>query len=139
MNQLRTDVVNYASAQRGLRHIFIRDLQLSARIGIHAHEKATPQNIVINVDVAVQETDQTITHIAHTVCYEQLTLRIQDRLAQGHIDLVETLAEQIAEDILEDPRILMARVRIEKPDAIAAAAGVGVEIERRQLVSQAPQ
>lgn len=94
---------------------------------------------MINVDVAVQETDQTVTHIAHTVCYEQLTLRIQDRLAQGHIDLVETLAEQIAEDILEDPRILMARVRIEKPDAIAAAAGVGVEIERRQLASQAPQ
>ncbi len=126
------DQINYASDQRGLRHIFIRDLCLSAMIGIHPHERQAPQNIVINVNVAVHETGDVITHIDDTVCYEQLTVKIEKRLAQGHIDLVETLADHIAADILADPRILMARIRIEKPDAIAAAGAVGIEIERRQ-------
>lgn len=132
MNQVHHDPINYASAQRDLRHIFIRDLCLPAMIGIHPHEKTAPQKIIMNINIAVHDSGAAMAHIDDTVCYEKLVLKIQDRLNIGHIDLVETLAEQIASDILVDPRILMARIRIEKPDAIVAAASVGVEIERRQ-------
>jgi dihydroneopterin aldolase len=46
--------------------------------------------------------------------------------------LVETLAERIAEACLADPRIHLARIRVEKLDIFADAASAGVEIERRQ-------
>ena len=51
-------------------------------------------------------------------------------IAAGHINLVETLAERIADFCLSDRRVAAARVRVEKSGAVVEAAGVGVEIER---------
>ena len=44
-----------ADAVRGLRHVFLRDLVLPARIGVHPHEHAAPQRVRINVDLAVED------------------------------------------------------------------------------------
>jgi len=51
----------------------------------------------------------------------------------GHINLVETLAEQIASLALLDNRVLSARVRVEKLQVMEDAESVGVEIERKRL------
>jgi dihydroneopterin aldolase len=136
MNQQNfADISTMASATRGLRRVFIRDLVLPARIGIHDHERAQAQPVIINVDASVEEAvegaDTTTTgNIADVVCYETLTKQIKEVLAGGHTDLVEVLAEEIADRLLADARIIRLRIRLEKPEAIAEAAGVGVEIER---------
>ena len=136
MNQQNfADISTMASATRGLRRVFIRDLVLPARIGIHDHERAQAQPVIINVDASVEEAvegaDTTTTGtIADVVCYETLTKQIKELLAGGHTDLVEVLAEEIADRLLADARIIRLRIRLEKPEAIAEAAGVGVEIER---------
>ena len=52
-------------------------------------------------------------------------------VAAGHVQLVETLAERLAEACLADDRILIARVRVEKLDVFADATSAGVEVERR--------
>lgn len=44
-----------ASAQDGLRHVFLRDMVLPARIGVHPHERTAAQRVRINVDLAVRE------------------------------------------------------------------------------------
>jgi dihydroneopterin aldolase len=64
------------------------------------------------------------------VSYEVVVRRVEQIVAQGHVHLVETLAERIADACLADERVLAARVRIEKPDIIPNARSVGVEIER---------
>ena len=132
MNQQNfADISTMASATRGLRRVFIRDLVLAARIGIHDHERAQAQPVIINVDASVEEADNTTSGtIADVVCYETLTKQIKEVLAGGHTDLVEVLAEEIADRLLADARIIRLRIRLEKPEAIAEAAGVGVEIER---------
>ena len=136
MNQQNfADISTMASATRGLRRVFIRDLVLPARIGIHDHERAQAQPVIINVDASVEEAvegaDTTTTGtIADVVCYETLTRQIKEVLAGGHTDLVEALAEEIADRLLADARIIRLRIRLEKPEAIAEAVGVGVEIER---------
>ena len=56
--------------------------------------------------------------------------RARAAAADGHTLLVETLAERIAAAALADPRVLRARVSVEKPDAFPDAATVGVVIER---------
>ena len=56
--------------------------------------------------------------------------------ASGHTLLVETLAERIAEAALTDPRVLRARVTVEKPDAFPDAASVGVVIERMRRMGR---
>ena len=57
---------------------------------------------------------------------------MSDIIAQGHIDLVETLADMIADALLVDRRIRQLRVQVEKPDAIDQAQSVGIAIERLQ-------
>lgn len=116
---------------RPARRVFVRDLLLQALIGIYPHERITPQAVRINMDLWVAETPAAPPcSYADVVCYEQLVNRTKALLAEGHVDLVETLAERLAALCLSDHRVLRVRVSVEKPDAISEAAGVGVEIER---------
>lgn len=115
-----------------LRRVFVRDLTLMGSIGIYPAERVHKQRVVINLDLWVLEAPgEPPRSYADVVCYEQLVNRTRDLLEQGHVDLVETLAEKLAELCLADPRVKRTRVRVEKPDAIPVAGGVGVEIERQ--------
>lgn len=124
--------VQFADARTALRHVFVRDLMLDAHIGVHQHEKLGPQRIRINVDLAVWEkdVDGIGDKLANVVCYEEVVSGIRALVAEGHVNLVETLAEQIAALCLEDARVRIARVRVEKLDVFADVTSVGVEIER---------
>lgn len=120
-----------ADARRGVRHVFIRDLVLPCSIGVHRHEKDAEQRVRINLDLAVSEGDQPINDdLQNVICYEGLAEGIEEIVSHGHINLVETLAENIADMCLGDRRVQSARVRIEKLDILNDAESVGVEIER---------
>ena len=120
-----------ASAERSLRHVFIRDLVLAGSIGVHRHEKESLQRVRINLDLAVDESGQSIDDdINNVICYEQLAESVGVIVGRGHVNLVETLAENIAAMCLEDLRVRSARVRVEKLDVLEGAESVGVEIER---------
>ena len=120
-----------ASAGARLRHVFVRDLDLMASIGIYATEKGKQQRIVVNIDLSVQEGEgPNDNDIGHVVSYEIVVKKVEAILAEGHINLVETLCEKIAAACLKDRRVVAARVRVEKPDIIPNARSVGVEIER---------
>ena len=120
-----------ASASSRLRHVFVRDLEIMALIGIYDHEKVKPQRIIVNIDLSVHEAEGPVTdEISHVVSYEIIAKKVEAIVAEGHVNLVETLAEKFAEACLRDKRVAAARVRIEKPDIIPNAKSVGVEIER---------
>jgi len=67
------------------------------------------------------------------VSYEIVVKKVEAILAQGHINLVETLAERIAVSLLEDARIRRVRVGVTKPDALPDGIKVGVVIERSRF------
>ncbi|HEY2616862.1 MAG TPA: dihydroneopterin aldolase [Acetobacteraceae bacterium] len=129
-----------ASGTRALRHMFLRDMVLNASIGVHPHEHAAPQRVRINVDLGVEDdgarplSRQPVgrDELARVVDYEKLAARVRGIVASGHVRLVETLAERIAETCLLDRRVHLARVRVEKLDIFADATSAGVEVERRQ-------
>jgi dihydroneopterin aldolase len=122
-----------ADGTRGIRHLFVHDLVLPCRIGIHPDERDRLQRVRVNLDLGVDETGSALSdQLADVVDYEALVDRVRGALAKRHVNLVETLAEHVAALCLEDPRVRSARVRIEKLDAIADVAAVGVEIERVQ-------
>jgi dihydroneopterin aldolase len=118
-----------ADAARAIRHVFVRDLLLEAHIGVYKSEMGRTQPIRVNVDLTVSEAAHS-DKLANVVCYKTVVDGIKSLVASGHLNLVETLAERIAAQCLEDDRVLVARVRVEKLAAIAEAASVGVEIER---------
>jgi dihydroneopterin aldolase len=133
------DQPRYADATRALRKMFIRDLVLNASIGVHAHERTAPQRIRVNIDLAIaDDSDAKISRpavgqddLSRVVDYETIIKRVRALVALGHVQLVETLAERICESCLIDPRILSARIRVEKLDIFPDAASAGVEVERR--------
>lgn len=117
-----------------LRLVFLRGLALEARLGVHPHEKAAPQRVVIGVELAVED-DAAPTGIGpdelrRVVDYERVVKAARAEAAGGHTLLVETLAERIAAAALADPRVVRARVSVEKPDAFPDVASVGVVVER---------
>ena len=104
---------------------------IDCSIGIYTHEKEHEQRVRINLDLAVGEGDHQINDdIRNVISYEDMAKGVEAIIATGHINLVETLAENIAEMCLQDKRVFSARVRVEKLDIIASAESVGVEIER---------
>lgn len=116
-----------------LRHVFIRDFILPCQIGVHHHEHGRTQRVRINIDLSVYENDAAIADaLEHVVCYEAIIAGIRDIAAAGHLNLVETLAEQIAGFCLKDERTREARVRVEKLDVFTDVGCVGVEITRRR-------
>ncbi len=120
-----------ASAKSRLRHVFVRDLVVKALIGIYPHEKKRKQRIIVNIDLSVQESPGKMKdEISHVVSYEIIAKKVTAIVAEGHVNLVETLCENIAQSCLKDKRVMAARVRVEKPDIIKNARSVGVEIER---------
>jgi 7,8-dihydroneopterin aldolase/epimerase/oxygenase len=71
--------------------------------------------------------------LSRVVNYEVVAQAVQDIVAAGHVMLVETLAERIAEATLLDALVLLARVRVDKLDVFTDATSAGVEIERQSV------
>jgi len=109
--------------------IFVRDLVLPARIGIFAHERLAPQDIRVSVTAAVPPPAAEPASIEDTFSYDLIIAAVRGLVAEGHVDLVETLAERIAIAVLRHDRVLKVTVRVEKLE-IVAGGSVGVEIVR---------
>ena len=136
---------SFADARTSQRHVFLRDMVLSASVGVHEFEHAARQRVRINVDLAVDEQAPSAgvtraaasrpvvgaDQLSRVVDYEQIANGVRAIVAAGHVRLIETLAERIAEACLMDARVRLARVRVEKLDIFPDTTSVGVEIERR--------
>ncbi|HIF59651.1 MAG TPA: dihydroneopterin aldolase [Rhodospirillales bacterium] len=120
-----------ADAQASIQHVFIRDLMLTALIGVYRHEKENPQPIRINLDLAVKENlAANKDRLTEVVSYEDIADGVRKLVAIGHVNLVETLAQRIADMCFNHQRVQAVRVRIEKLAVFEDAASAGVEIER---------
>lgn len=123
-------LLRMADARNAIRHVFIRDLLLRCRIGVHRHEEVRQQTVRLNIDLAVREEGPLEDDLANVVCYQRIADEVRALVSRRHIRLVETLADEVAGLCLRDPRVRTVRVRVEKLEALAGAASVGVEIER---------
>ncbi len=112
------------------RRIFLRNFQLHANIGVHEHEKNGAQRIVVNVDLFVPLAATTPQHdkITEVVDYDFIHATIRERIAIGHINLQETLCDDLAHALLAHPLVRAVRVSTEKPDVYPECDAVGVEV-----------
>ena len=112
------------------RRIFLREVLLDANIGIHDFERAGSQRLVINVDVFVPLALSTPRHdrISEVLDYDFVRMTIRRRIEQGHINLQETLVDDIARSLLAHPGVAAVRVASEKPDVYEDVEAVGIEV-----------
>ena len=113
--------------------IYIRDLALRCVIGIFPEERREKQDIIINV---VLEADLALAvasdQLADTVDYKALKKKILALVDSSTFNLIETLADRIAQLALEDKRVQRATITVDKPGALRFARSVAVEISRTQ-------
>ena len=112
------------------RRLFLRDFELRVSIGVHAFEKLAAQRLLVNIDLYVPLAGSTPRndHIDEVVDYDFMRQVILARVARGHIELQETLADDLLARLLEHPGVRAARVSTAKPDVYPDCGAVGVEV-----------
>jgi 7,8-dihydroneopterin aldolase/epimerase/oxygenase len=120
-----------AAPVRGLRRVFVAGFELIGSIGIYEHEKRYEQRIVVSLDLSVRDHyDGNSDRIGDVYDYDEAINTVKRTVAGGHVNLLETLAERIAEGCLANPNVVRVAVRIEKPDILPECRAVGIEIVR---------
>jgi dihydroneopterin aldolase len=117
-------------ALTGCRRQFLRNHEIAVHIGVHDFEHQAPQRIRFNVDLYVPLALSTPSadQLDEVVDYDFIRHTIAQRVVRGHIELQETLADDLLREMLAHPKVRAARVSTEKPDVYPDCEAVGVEV-----------
>jgi len=112
------------------RRLFLRDHAVSINIGVHDFEKRAEQRVLINVDLYIPLALSTpkADALEEVVDYDFIRRTVLERVGRGHIQLQETLADDVLALMLAHPRVRAARVSTAKPDVYPDCDAVGVEV-----------
>ena len=110
--------------------IFVRGLLIQASIGVHPHEHEQTQPVIIDIELDMGDMELPNEDRLHeTLDYGLVAEKAEALALEAHVQLVETLAERIADWALSaDPRVHRVAVSISKPQALLKADAAGVEI-----------
>lgn len=112
------------------RRLFLRNYEVMINIGVYEFEKKGEQRVLFNVDLFIPLDESTPQHdqLEEVVDYDFMRETIAQRMAKGHIQLQETLCDDIARAMLLHPKVKAVRVSTEKPDVYPDCESVGVEV-----------
>jgi dihydroneopterin aldolase len=111
--------------------IFLHDLRVETIIGIYEWEREEKQVIILDLDMAADIPAAARTDaIEDTLNYKAVAKRLLDFVGKSEFQLVETLAERVAEIVLSEFDVKWLRLRVNKKGAVRYAGDVGVIIER---------
>ena len=112
-------------------HVFIEGLQIDTLIGIYDWERRIRQPLVFDIEMAFDNrVPAAADDIALTLNYKAVSKRLIQYVGQSSFGLVETLAEQCAQIILDEFKVSKIRLKLSKLGAVRGARAVGVMIER---------
>ena len=111
--------------------IYLRDLRIETVIGVYDWEREIKQTVVLDLEMAADIRKAAMTdNIADTLDYKAVAKRLIAFVEESSFQLVETLAERIAEIIIREFNIPWLRLCVNKQGAVRGARDVGVVIER---------
>lgn len=110
----------------------MRDLQVDCIVGIHPHERVTPQRVCVDLefdyDFAAAAASDAISDVVN---YDAAVAQASAIIVERRFQLIETMAEAVADHLLASHReVETVRVEIRKPAAVPGAAGSFVRIAR---------
>lgn len=111
--------------------VFIEDLAVETVIGIYDWERKIRQKVVFNLEMGtdIRQAAKTDT-IDNTLDYKAVAKRIIQFVEASEFQLVETLAERVAEIIQSEFNVPWLKLKLSKPGAVRGSRAVGVMIER---------
>jgi dihydroneopterin aldolase len=116
--------------------IFLRELKVETLIGVYEWEKRVPQTLQLDMEIALPNTRACQSDDIHDALdYSAIVRHIQSALSNHHFNLLEALAERIAQILLTDFNVPWVKVSVAKLNAIRDSRMVGISIERSQVKS----
>jgi len=114
------------------RRVFLRDYEVWINIGVHEFEKRAEQRVIINVDLYVPLAVSTplVDELDEVLDYDFIRRTVAERVRRGHVQLQETLCDDILARLMAHPKVQAARVSTAKPDVYPDCDAVGVEVFR---------
>ena len=113
--------------------IFLTDLRIDTVIGIFDWERRIKQTVIFDLEMGADIRKAAATDsITDTLDYKAVAKRVIQFVEASEFQLVETLAEKVAQLILDEFTVPWVRVKLNKTGAIRGARDVGILIERGQ-------
>ena len=113
--------------------VYIRDLRIETVIGIYDWERKIRQTVSLDLEMGTDIRKAAASdHIDDTLDYKSVAKRLIQYVGESEFQLVETLAERIAEIVLNEFNVPWLRLRLSKPGAVTGSQDVGVIIEREK-------
>jgi len=107
--------------------IKIKNLQCQGVIGIHEEERKAPQPIIVNMEINYNSRQAAKSdNIDEAVDYDDICKQVSKIISDSKFNLLETLAETLADKITQDKRIKKLQIELDKPNAIDNAASVSI-------------
>ncbi len=114
-----------------IRTVFIEGLELMSSVGVYEHERRDRQPVIVSMALDVVDSYEGGSDKLNEVYdYDIAITAIREIVAAEHYNLIETLAERLAERVLGDARVERVKIRIEKPAVLTACRSLGIEIVR---------
>jgi dihydroneopterin aldolase len=111
--------------------VYIEDLRIETVIGIYDWEREIKQVVSIDLEMAADNRKAAATErIEDALNYKAVAKRLIQFVGESEFQLVETLAERIAEIVLDEFEVAWVRLKLGKPGAVTGSREVGVIIER---------
>ena len=111
--------------------IYINDLRIETIIGICGWERKTKQTVVLDIEMGTDIRKASASHdVEDTLNYKSVAERLFEFIGESEFELVETLAEQISDILLNEFNVPWLRLKLNKQGALKGVRDVGVIIER---------
>ena len=112
--------------------IFTSQWDVTMHVGVHKWEKHTTQTLQLDIKMYL-DTKACADNIEHTVCYQKVTEHLREVLTAKHIELIETVADITAHELLTHYPLQAVEVLVKKSHAIANCQHVAIGIYRERL------
>jgi dihydroneopterin aldolase len=108
----------------------VRDFVVSAQIGAYDFERGIRQRVVFDVEALVRRAGAHPDDMRSIFSYDVILDAIRLVVGRGHVDFVETFAEEVAAVLLQHARVRSVRINVRKLDVIEGEVGIEIRRER---------
>lgn len=120
--------------------IFLKDLSFLGIIGVYPHERENKQSILVDLELEIDSFEEAIQfdNISNSLDYSEVYRIVEATIESSSFNLLETLANKIILNCFQlDKKVINIKIKITKPNAIAATKNLGIEINlNRQEIKQ---
>jgi len=115
------------------KKVLIKELILSLKLGYYDFEKATPQKVKFSLEANYEDKKPTNDKdLKSIVNYSKLVKLIKKLVKNKHYNFLETLAEDVFDELFKDKRIDKISLKIEKLEIMKDCSSVGIQISKKR-------